>query len=128
MSDKDFLQKAQAIFNRMSEIRRDIHRHPELGLQENRTAGIVADYLESLGLDVNRGVGGTGVVATLYSRSGANTVSLRADMDALPMADKKDVPYASKVSGAAHSCGHDGHTARLLGAAQLLCGCSYSLP
>lgn len=128
MPNHHFLSQAQALFHRMSEIRRDIHRHPELGLQENRTAGIVANYLESLGLDVNRGVGGTGVAAILYSRRDAGTVSLRADMDALPMADKKDVPYASKVSGAAHCCGHDGHIAMLLGAAHLLCGCSDSLP
>ena len=122
-----FLRKAQAIFNQMSEIRRDLHRHPELGLREKRTAGIVADYLQSLGLDVKRGIGGTGVVATLYSQAEADTVSLRADMDALPMTDKKDVAFASAVAGAAHCCGHDGHTAMLLGAARLLCDCSDAL-
>jgi metal-dependent amidase/aminoacylase/carboxypeptidase family protein len=69
-------------------------------LQEKRTSGIVADYLERLGLDIKRGFGGTGLVATLYSRSGAETVSLRADVDALPMSDKKDVPYFhQKVPG-----------------------------
>ena len=127
MSNNQFLSKAQEIFHHMREIRRDLHRHPELGLQEKRTSGIVADYLERLGLDVKRGIGSTGVVATLYSQSGAETVSLRADMDALPMADKKDVPYASTIDGAGHCCGHDGHTAMLLGTANLLCDDSDSL-
>ena len=127
MPNDHFLRKAQEIFHQMKEIRRDLHRHPELGLQEKRTSGIVADYLERLGLDVKTGIGGTGVVATLYSQSGAETVSLRADMDALPMADKKDVVFASAVNGIAHCCGHDGHTAMLLGTANLLCDCSDSL-
>jgi amidohydrolase len=130
MPNNRFLDKAQAVFHQMSEIRRDLHRHPELGMQEKRTSRIVADYLESLGLDVKRGIGGTGVVATLYSQysqTEAATVCLRADMDALPMADKKNVPFASAVNGAAHCCGHDGHTAMLLGTANLLCDCSDSL-
>jgi amidohydrolase len=127
MHTNHFLRKAQEIFHQMREIRRDLHRHPELGLQEKRTSGIVADYLERLGLDVKTGIGGTGVVATLYSQSGAETVSFRADMDALPMADKKDVVFASAANGVAHCCGHDGHTAMLLGTANLLCNCSDSL-
>ena len=121
MPNHPFLGQAQALFNQMSEIRRDLHRHPELGLKEKRTAAIVADYLDKLGLDVKRRIGGTGVAAILDSREGADTVALRADMDALPMADNKNVAYASTVDGAAHCCGHDGHTAMLLGAAQLLC-------
>jgi amidohydrolase len=127
MPNNRFLRKAQAVFQQMREIRRDLHRHPELGMQEKRTSRIVADYLARLGLDVKSGIGGTGVVATLYSQSGAATVCLRADMDALPMADKKDVPFASAVNGTAHCCGHDGHTAMLLGTAHLLCDCSDSL-
>ena len=111
---------AQETLPRMQAIRRDLHRHPELGMQETRTAGIVADYLEELGLEVQRGVGGTGVVAMLYTQKEAGTVALRADMDALPMADKKTVAYASRTKAAAHCCGHDGHTAMLLGAAGLL--------
>lgn len=127
MENHHFLQKARDLLHQMREIRRDLHRHPELGMQEKRTSEIVADYLEKSGLDVKRGIGGTGVVATLYSQSGAETVALRADMDALPMADKKDVAFASAVKGIAHCCGHDGHTAMLLGAAKLLCDCSNSL-
>jgi amidohydrolase len=105
----------------MKAIRRDLHRHPELGMQECRTARIVADYLEELDLEVRRSVGGTGVVAVLYAQKGARTVAFRADMDALPMADKKSVAYASTTKEVAHCCGHDGHTAMLLGAAGLLC-------
>jgi amidohydrolase len=127
VSITQFLSKAQEIFHQMREIRRDLHRHPEVGLQEKRTAGIVADYLERLGIDVKRRIGGTGVVATLHCQSGAETVSLRADMDALPMTDKKDVPYASMINEAGHCCGHDGHTAMLLGAANLLCNDADSL-
>ena len=104
----------------MREIRRDLHRHPELGTQELRTSRIVAEYLTNLGLEVNTGVGGTGVVARLSGREGGACVALRADMDALPMAEKNEVPYASLETGVAHCCGHDGHTAILLGAAALL--------
>lgn len=109
------------MFHQMVDIRRDLHRHPELGMQEVRTSKIVADYLEKLGLDVKTGVGGTGVTALLSRQKGARTVSLRADMDALPMADKKSVSYASTAKKTAHCCGHDGHTVMLLGAASLLC-------
>ena len=105
----------------MREIRRDLHRHPELGTQELRTSRIVAEYLTNLGLEVNTGVGGTGVVARLSGREGGACVALRADMDALPMAEKNEVPYASLETGVAHCCGHDGHTAILLGTAALLC-------
>ena len=121
MHKSRFFRKAQDLFHEMREIRRDLHRHPELGMQEKRTSRIVADYLKKLGLDVQTSVGGTGVIALLFTQKGAETISLRADMDALPMADKKDVPYASAIDGTAHCCGHDGHTAILLGTASLLC-------
>ena len=127
MHDNLFLTKAQKISHQLVEIRRNLHRHPELGMHEVRTAKIVAEYLEKLGLEVKTGVGGTGVVAMLQVQKDARTVALRADMDALPMADKKDAAYASVIKNVAHCCGHDGHTAMLLGAAALLCDCRDSL-
>jgi amidohydrolase len=116
-----FLQEAGNLLNQMREIRRDLHKHPELGTQEVRTSRIVADYLKDLGLDVHTGIGGHGVVATLSPGEAKKCVALRADMDALPMVEKNAVPYASARSGVAHCCGHDGHTAILLGTASLLC-------
>jgi amidohydrolase len=111
----------------MRAVRRDLHRHPELGTQEVRTSRIVADYLTSLGLDVKTGVGGYGVVAMLSAREDGKCVALRADMDALAMQEKNEVPYASLEHGVAHCCGHDGHTAILLGTAALLCKFADSL-
>lgn len=103
-------------------IRRDIHAHPELGFEEVRTAGIVADRLQSWGLEVHRGIGKTGVVGVLKGqRGGQRTIGLRADMDALPMDEAKNgLPFRSTVPGRFHGCGHDGHTAMLLGAARYL--------
>ncbi|UCF85737.1 MAG: amidohydrolase [Desulfobacteraceae bacterium] len=121
MKHNPFLQEAGSLLNQMREIRRDLHKHPELGMQEIRTSRIVADYLKNLGLDVRTEVGGYGVLALLSTRAGGNTVALRADMDALPLEEKNKVPYASVKRGVAHCCGHDGHTAILLGAANLLC-------
>jgi amidohydrolase len=127
MKINPFLQEAENLFNQMRDIRRDLHQHPELGTQEVRTSRIVADYLNKLGLEVRTGVGGYGVVAMLSTREAENSVALRADMDALPMEEKNSVPYASVKRGVAHCCGHDGHTAILLGAANLLCKFSDSL-
>jgi len=101
-------------------LRRDFHSHPELGLQERRTAGIVSDYLERLGIEVRKGVGGTGVVGLLRGDAPGRTLMLRADMDALPIQEKNDVPYRSMNDGVMHACGHDGHTAILLGTASVL--------
>lgn len=101
-------------------IRHDLHAHPELGLEEHRTAGIVARQLESWGIDVTRGVGKTGVVGTLRNGSGNRAIGLRADMDALPMQEITDLPFRSNVPGKMHACGHDGHTTMLLGAAKYL--------
>lgn len=105
----------------MVATRRDLHRHPELGFAEVRTAGIVAQRLESLGLDVRRGVGRTGVTADIIGTPGP-TVAVRADMDALPIqeASGADPDYRSTVEGVMHACGHDAHTAGLLGTAELL--------
>jgi len=116
-----FLKEAGNLLNQMREIRRDLHKHPELGTQEVRTSQIVADYLTHLGLDMRTGIGGHGVVAMLSGKEAGQCVALRADMDALPMEEKNAVPYASARPGVAHCCGHDGHTAILLGTASLLC-------
>ncbi|MDQ0142928.1 M20 aminoacylase family protein [Cupriavidus necator] len=101
-------------------IRRNIHQHPELAFDEVRTAGLVATLLEGWGYAVTRGVGGTGVVGTLRSGEGGHSVGIRADMDALPIHERTALPYASVNTGRMHACGHDGHTAILLGAARQL--------
>lgn len=101
-------------------LRRDLHAHPELAFEEHRTAGIVAAALRLLGLEVHEGLGGTGVVGTLRHGGSAHSVGLRADMDALPMAEQSRLGHASRIAGAHHGCGHDGHTAMLLGAARQL--------
>ena len=104
--------------------RRDIHEHPEIGFDVHRTAGIVADKLRAFGCDeVVPGIGKTGVVGVIKGRKAASgkVVGLRADMDALPIQEMTGVPYASKTPGKMHACGHDGHTAMLLGAAKYLC-------
>ena len=102
-------------------LRRDLHAHPELGFQEERTSAIVAKELRKLGIEVAEKVGGTGVVGTIRgSVAGTRTIGLRADMDALPIVETTGLPYASKTDGRMHACGHDGHTAMLLGAARYL--------
>jgi amidohydrolase len=101
-------------------LRRDLHAHPELGFREHRTAGIVAGALRLLGLQVTEGIGGTGVVGTLRCGTSRRSVGLRADMDALPMVELGRPAHASRNAGAHHGCGHDGHTAMLLGAARQL--------
>ena len=101
-------------------VRRDLHAHPELGLEEHRTAEIVARMLEGWGVEVHRGVGKTGVVGVLRNGPGNRAVGLRADMDALPMTEATGLPWSSVVPGKMHACGHDGHTTMLLGAARYL--------
>ena len=100
--------------------RRDLHMHPELGLQEVRTSNLIADLLTKFGLDVQRNFAGTAVLGTLHTNKPGKTVVLRADMDALPIQDAKDVPYRSQISGVCHACGHDAHSAMLLTAAKIL--------
>lgn len=107
----------------MIEWRRDIHAHPELGFREKRTAARIVEVLEPLGYRLRTGVGRTGVVAELGS--GAPVVGVRADMDALPIQESNDVPYASQVAGVMHACGHDAHVAMALGAATLLSKCEF---
>ncbi|WP_454851299.1 M20 aminoacylase family protein [Rhizobium binxianense] len=104
----------------LTALRRDLHAHPELGFEEERTSGIVAKLLDEAGITVHRGLGGTGVVGTLQVGNGTRAIGLRADMDALAMPEMGDRPYKSTVSGKMHACGHDGHTAMLLGAARHL--------
>jgi amidohydrolase len=100
--------------------RRDLHSHPELGFTEIRTAGIVANELAHLGLEVQTGVGQTGVVAVLEGDADGPTVLVRADMDALPIHEENEVDYVSQTPGVMHACGHDGHTTVLLAVAELL--------
>ena len=104
----------------LTDIRRDFHAHPELGMEEHRTADRVAALLEGWGIEVHRGVGRTGVVGVLRSGRGNRAIGLRADMDALPMQELAEIPFASTIPGKMHACGHDGHTTMLLGAAQYL--------
>src|SRR3954454_11963054 len=102
-------------------IRHDIHRHPEVGFQETRTAALVADRLREWGLEVTEGVAGTGVVGTLKGRlPGQRAIGLRADLDALHIQEVPGRAHGSVVSGKMHACGHDGHTTMLLGAARYL--------
>ncbi len=114
----DFMEKARAIEDQIIAWRRDIHQHPELGFEEIRTSRLVADTLRQMGIEVEVGVGKTGVVARLGE--GRPAVGIRADMDALPIHEENDLPYASQTPGVMHACGHDAHTAILLGVAKML--------
>ena len=116
----DFLSEAQELFEYTRELRRDFHRHPELGFEEVRTAGIVARELTALGLEVSTGVGKTGVVATLEGGRSGPVVLARFDMDALPIQEETGADYASQTPGVMHACGHDGHTASGLAVARML--------
>ncbi len=116
-------REAEELLPRLVEWRRDFHRHPELGFQEVRTAGIVAAHLQELGLEVTTGVGRTGVIAMVEPDDlpdDGETVLLRFDMDALPIHEETGLPFASQNAGVMHACGHDGHTAIGMGVAQLL--------
>lgn len=109
-----------ALQSAMTEWRHDFHSHPELGFEETRTSAKVADLLESFGLEVHRGIGRTGVVGILQRGNATASIGLRADIDALPITETTNLPYRSATSGRMHACGHDGHTAMLLGAAKHL--------
>ncbi len=115
---QDVLQVLQAQADEFIAVRRDIHRHPEMGYKEYRTSDLVAEQLAQWGYQVTRGLGGTGVVGQLKRGSGHKTLGLRADMDALPIEEATGLPYASCNAGIMHACGHDGHTAMLLAAAK----------
>jgi amidohydrolase len=114
------LPRSLEIQGEISAIRRDIHAHPELAYEENRTSDIVAAKLQEWGLEVTRGLGKTGLVGTLRKGNSVKSIGLRADMDALPMDETNDFAHRSQNQGRMHACGHDGHTAMLLGAAKLL--------
>ena len=120
MTTVDFKAQAEAMRDELVARRRDLHQHPELAFEEVRTAGIVARELTNLGLEVQTGVGKTGVVAMLEGAQHGPTVLVRADMDALPIHEENEVDYASTVPGKMHACGHDGHTTIALAVAKLL--------
>jgi hippurate hydrolase len=109
-----------AFHHELSAIRRDIHAHPETAYEEFRTSGVVAEKLEAWGLEVHRGLGGTGVVGSLRVGKSPRAIGLRADMDALPLQEYNKFEHRSQNNGKMHACGHDGHTSMLLGAAKYL--------
>src|SRR3569623_2278238 len=108
------------LHQKLTAWRRHLHAHPELSLQEKATSAFVQEKLTELGIAFEAGIGGHGVVATLSRGTSQARVGLRADMDALPITEDTGLPYASRHQGVMHACGHDGHTASLLGAAALL--------
>src|SRR6185437_771901 len=134
--DAEIDRRATQIQAKVVAWRRDIHEHPELSNRETRTADLVAQHLRSLGLEVRTGVAHTGVVGVLRGGKPGPVVALRADMDALPVTEEVDVPFASKVRttyngqdvGVMHACGHDTHTAMLMGVAEVLAGMRADLP
>ncbi len=118
MDSHEELAAIATLLPQVTAIRRDIHAHPELAYEEHRTAGIVERALRELGLEVTTGIGGTGVVGTLRKGTSSRSVGLRADMDALGFQEETGLAHQSTVPGVFHGCGHDGHTAMLLGAAR----------
>ncbi len=113
---------ADKVMEQVTAWRRDIHSHPELSQHEERTSGLAVSVLEGLGLEVIRNVGGFGVVGVLRGKREGKTIALRADMDALPLTEAAGLAFASQNAGVMHACGHDTHTAMLLGAASVLAG------
>ncbi|MBV9773217.1 MAG: amidohydrolase [Gemmatimonadetes bacterium] len=134
--DAEITRRVAEVQPRVVAWRRDIHQHPELSNRETRTSQLVAEHLRSLGLEVRTGVAHTGVVGILRGGKPGRTVALRADMDALPVAEQVDVPFRSTVRttyngqdvGVMHACGHDMHTAMLMGVAQVLAGMRERIP
>ncbi|MGN8087878.1 amidohydrolase [Ralstonia sp. 22086] len=120
MKHDDIAEPVADLLPDLVALRRDLHANPELAYEEHRTAGIVAQSLRVLGLAVEEGIGGTGVVGTLRGGQGTRSVALRADMDALPMVELGRSAHASRMQGRHHGCGHDGHTSMLIGAARQL--------
>jgi amidohydrolase len=114
------IDRIRSYADELTALRRDLHAHPEIGFEEVRTSGIVAEHLERFGIEVHRGLGKTGVVGVLQGRPGSRRIGLRADMDALPITEETNLPYRSTVPGTMHACGHDGHTTMLIGAARYL--------
>lgn len=112
--------KVEDCMEEMVRVRRHLHMHPELSHEELETPAFIANYLEELGIEIRQGVGGRGVVGVIRGAKPGKTIAFRADFDALPIQDAKDVPYQSNVPGVMHACGHDGHTAALLGFAKVV--------
>ncbi|WP_102027971.1 M20 metallopeptidase family protein [Salirhabdus sp. Marseille-P4669] len=121
-------QAIDELYDEIINIRRYLHQHPELSFQEKKTSQYIVDYYERLGIPYQANVGGYGVVATLKGGRPGKTIALRADFDALPIQEENDVPYQSTVPGVMHACGHDGHTASLLGLAKALVKHQNDLP
>src|SRR5687768_11316126 len=134
--EAEIRQRASAIERKVIEWRKDIHQHPELADQETRTARLAAEHLRSLGLEVRTGVARTGVIGVLRGGKPGRTVALRADMDALPVKEPEGLPFASKAKqpylgkevDLMHACGHDAHTAMLMGVAEVLARIKDRLP
>lgn len=120
MDELSLTQKLQVNFDEMVEIRRHLHMYPELSFKEINTPKLIAEKLRSYGIEVKENVGGNGVVGLLKGTFDGPTIALRADFDALPIQDEKEVAYKSKIDGVSHACGHDIHTAALLGLARAL--------
>lgn len=116
----DITKEIEARYGDMVEIRRHMHMNPEISFHEENTKRYIFDQIKDLGFDIRRDVGGNGIVARLQVDDSYKTVGLRADFDALPIQDEKDVPYKSRTDGAMHACGHDAHTAMLITAARIL--------
>jgi len=126
--DAEIEAATRALTARLVETRRDLHMNPELGNRETRTSALVADRLRALGIQVRYPVAKTGVVGILKGGRPGRVAALRADLDALPIEERNDVPYKSRVPGVKHACGHDGHTAIVLGVAEVLSGLRARLP
>ncbi|TWT06906.1 amidohydrolase [Planococcus sp. CPCC 101016] len=124
----ELTQRIELLYPEMVETRRHLHMHPELSHQEIATPAFIADRLEEMGVEVRRGVGGRGVVGTIRGGKPGKTIAFRADFDALPIDDQKDVTYKSTIPGVMHACGHDGHTAALLGFAKAMMAVQKELP
>ena len=120
MTDQKIIPEIAANHENMTAWRRDLHAHPELGFEEHRTSSLVAEKLKAWGLEVHQGLGKTGVVGTLRVGNATQSIGLRADMDALPMAENNTFSHKSTTPNVMHACGHDGHTTMLLGAAKYL--------
>lgn len=121
MIDQQVIDAIRVFHPELTALRRDIHAHPEMGMEETRTAALVSEKLREWGVEVTEGVGKTGVVGTIRGkRPGNRAIGLRADMDALAIVEQTGLPYASQNPGKMHACGHDGHTTMLLGAARYL--------
>ena len=113
-------EQLEEMYNQMVEWRRHLHQYPELTNKEYKTSKMIADILTDFGIKIRTNVGGMGVLGYIYGAKPGKTIALRADFDALPIQDEKDVPYKSKVDGVMHACGHDGHTATLLAVGKVL--------